>query len=155
MKSAKSKIAKSIYYHTFRSRLASRIHPFISPSGFISLSPKSLFNFLLNLYITPCVGKIFKFMEFTFLENALNLGTQNSTPSSSCRHILGRSKILIPPGSVFSKICFSQQQKGEEETMICFIKIQSENMKLTRNIRLFIFCMICNFFKCDGFTVFK
>ena len=33
------------------------------------------------------------------------------------------------------------------------INIQSENMKITWNIRLFTFCMICIFFKCDGFTV--
>ena len=25
-------------------------------------------------------------------------------------------------------------------------------MNITWNIRLFTFCMICNFFKCDGFT---
>ena len=37
--------------------------------------------------------------------------------------------------------------------MIYFIKIQSENMKMTLNIRLFIFCMICNFSKYDDFTV--
>ena len=38
-------------------------------------------------------------------------------------------------------------------SMICFIKIQSENMNMTWNISLFIFCMICNFSKCDGFSV--
>ena len=37
--------------------------------------------------------------------------------------------------------------------MIYFIIIQSENMKMTWDINLFIFCMICHFFKCDGFTV--
>ena len=41
--------------------------------------------------------------------------------------------------------CFPQQQKGVEETMICFIKIQSENMKMNLNIRFFMFSMICNF----------
>ena len=35
------------------------------------------------------------------------------------------------PGSIFSKICFSRQQKGVYKTMICFIKIQSENLKIT------------------------
>ena len=53
----------------------------------------------------------------------------------------------------FLKFCFPQQPKGVEKTMICFIKIQSENIKITWNIRLFIFCIICNFSKCDGFTV--
>ena len=37
--------------------------------------------------------------------------------------------------------------------MICFIKIQSENMKMTWNISLFTFCMICNFSRCDGLAV--
>ena len=65
--------------------------------------------------------------------------------SSSYHFTLGRGKSLIPLGSIFLKICFSQQQKGVEETMICFTKIQSENMKVTWNIRLFIFCTLCNF----------
>ena len=47
----------------------------------------------------------------------------------------------------------SPKQKGMEKTMIHFIKIQSENMKMTWNIILFIFCMICNFSKCDNFIV--
>ena len=42
-----------------------------------------------------------------------------------------------------------------DETMICFIKIQSENLMMTWNLRSFIFCKICNFFKCDGFTICK
>ena len=37
--------------------------------------------------------------------------------------------------------------------MICFIKIQTENMKTTWNMRLYMFCMICNFSKYDGFIV--
>ena len=45
--------------------------------------------------------------------------------------------------------------KGVEETIICFIKIQSENMKITWNISLIIFCMIFNFSKRDGFTVMR
>ena len=114
---------------------------------------------LVEFYIIPCVGKRFKSMEFTILENALILDifthappTQNSPPIF-CPHTLGRRKLLIPLGTILSKICFPQQQKGVEETMICFIKIQSENMKMTWNIRFFIFCMIWNFYKCDDFTV--
>ena len=49
---------------------------------------------------------------------------------------LDRRKLLILTGSIFWKICFPQQQKGVEETMICFIKIWSENMKMTWNIKL-------------------
>ena len=55
-------------------------------------------------------------MVLTILENSLNLGifthapfpTQNSPPSSY-RHIPGRRKLLIPLGSIFSKIYFPQQ----------------------------------------------
>ena len=63
---------------------------------------------------------------------------------------------LSPPLKTWGRIFWksvSPKTKGVEETMICFIKIQSENMKMTWNISLFIFCMIFNFSKCDGFTV--
>ena len=53
----------------------------------------------------------------------------------------------------FFENLFSEQWKEVEETMTCFIKIQAENMKMTWDIRLFVFCMIYNFFKCDGVTV--
>ena len=59
---------------------------------------------------------------------------------------------LKTPGKIFSK-SVSPKAEGAEEAMICVIKIQSENMKMTWNISLFTFCMICNFFKCDGFIV--
>ena len=104
------------------------------------------------------MGIIFKFMEFTFLENALIRGIFNVSPLSKLAPKFLSShprqkEITHSPGRVLSKICFPQQQKGFEETMICFIKIQSENMKMTWNMRFFIFYMICNFFKCDGFTI--
>ena len=38
----------------------------------------------------------------------------------------------------FFENLFPQQQKGVEVTMICFIKIQSENMEMAWNIKLFI-----------------
>ena len=76
----------------------------------------------------------------------LHLSTENC-PQGSYHHILGTWKLLIPPGSIFLKIRSPQQQRGVEETMIGFIKIRSENMKMTWNISLFIFCMICNFFQ--------
>ena len=72
--------------------------------------------------------------------------TQN-LPSNFCHQILGRRKLLVTPGSILSKMCFSQRQKGVEKTMICFIKIHSENMKMTWNIMFFMYRMICSFFK--------
>ena len=44
------------------------------------LSPECLLSFLSNLCMPPCVGKNFKFMMFTFLENALNLGVFTHAP---------------------------------------------------------------------------
>ena len=58
-------------------------------------------------------------MVFTFLENALNL----------CIFTQGRIP-LKTPGRMFWK-SVSRKTKMVEETMICFIKIQSENMKMT------------------------
>ena len=79
-------------------------------------------------------GRNFKFMEFTFLENALNLRIFTHAPFPTQNSRQNNLKIRFP-----------QQQKGVEKTMICFIKIQSENRKVAWNIRLFIFCMIFNF----------
>ena len=41
------------------------------PRAINSLSPECLLNIFSNFYIPPCVGEVFIFMEFTFLENAL------------------------------------------------------------------------------------
>ena len=35
---------------------------------------------LKHVYTPPCVGKSYKFMMFTFLENALNLGIFTHAP---------------------------------------------------------------------------
>ena len=121
------------------------------------LYPECFLNFLWNLYISPWLGKIFKFMcahskkmhwILTFF-----LIPSHSTPYSKLfpKSLLSprqAEKLLISPDSIFHKICFPQQQKREEETMIGLTKIKSGNMKMTWNIRLFTFCMICNFIKC-------
>ena len=94
-----------------------------------------------NVCIPPCMRKIFQFMVFTFLENALNICIFTHAP-------VPHSKLQAG----FFENLFYPKTKGVEKTMICCIKIQSENMKMTWNIRLFIFCMIYNFSKYDGFT---
>ena len=71
--------------------------------------------------------------------------TQN-LPPNSCHHTLGRRKLVIVPVSIFTKICFLQHQEEVEETIISFIKIQSKSIKITWDIGLLIFCMICIFF---------
>ena len=58
----------------------------------------------INLYIPPSVGKAFKFMVFTFLENVLNL-------------------------CIFTHAPAFPKQEGMVKTMIWFIKIQSEKYK--------------------------
>ena len=111
----------------------------------LSLSPELLLIFLSNLYSPLCVTKILKFMVFTFLENALNVGIFSHAPHhsklapSSCHHTLGKGKLLILPGSIISKIFFPQQQKEMEEAMICYMEIQSKNIKMTWKIRLLVF----------------
>ena len=94
-------------------------------------------------YIPLCVGKNFQFMVFT-LENEFNLCIFTHAPVLHSKLQVQFFENLFPPRA---------KNKGVEETMICFIKIQSENMKMTWNISLFICCMIYNFSKCDGFTV--
>ena len=78
-------------------------------------------------------------MVFTILENALNIDISTHAP-------IPHSKLQAE----YFENLFPSQQKRVDKTMICFIKIQSENMKMTWNI---IFCMIYNFSKCVGFTV--
>ena len=82
--------------------------------------------------------RFFKFMMFAFLENALNLGIFTHA--------------LVPYSKLQAELFKNLFQKEMEKTVTCFIKIQSENMKMTRNIRLFIFCRIFNFSKCNDFT---
>ena len=79
--------------------------------------------------------KIASFMDFLFLENAfikafllMPLPTQNSPPRS-CHHSRGRRKLLILSGSLLSKICFPQQQKIVEETMI-FLTVSKFSQKI-------------------------
>ena len=97
-------------------------------------------------YVPPCVGKIFQFIVFTFLENALNLLIFFHAP-------VPQSKLQVE----FFENLFPPRQKGWRKLWFAFIKIQSENIKMTWKINLFklfyFFCMICSFFKCDGFTV--
>ena len=76
-------------------------------------------------------------MVFT-LENALNLAIFTHAPVTY-------SKLQVQ--------FFDNMFKGLEETMICFIKIKSDDVKMTWNFILFTFFMIYNFSKCDGLTV--
>ena len=106
-------------------------HIALNSLGFY-LSPECLLNFLWLIHFTKC-GENFSVYG---VENALKLCIFTHAP-------IPQSKLVFPP-----------RWKGwMDETIICFIKIQSEKIKMTWNISLHIFCMICNFSKCDGFTV--
>ena len=60
---------------------------------------------------------------------------------------------LKSPGKNFWK-SISPKTEGVEEAMICFIKTQSQNMKMTWNTSIFPFGLFpCNFSKYDGFTI--
>ena len=129
-----NKMVNNVVYHPCLSRLASSIHLSFFFKLRRVLSLQNACWIFSSLYIPPCIGKNFQIMVFTLRENALNrfllipqFPTQNS-----------RQKFL--------KICFSQDERGGE-TMICFIKIKLEIMKMTWNIGLFILCMIYDFFK--------
>ena len=91
------------------------------------------------------MGNFFQFVVFTFLENALNLNFFVFTQASVLQ-----SKLQV---EYFENLFPFPKTKWVEETMICLIKIQSGNVKMTWNISLFMFCMICNFSKFDDFTV--
>ena len=98
-------------------------------------------------------------MEFTLLENALIRGIFTHTPPHSklAPKFLSsgprQKEITHSPRQYSFEIQFSPTAEKDGGNYDYFIKIQSENMKMTWKIRFFIFCMICNFFKCDGFTI--
>ena len=119
-----NKWVNSIVYNLCPSLLASGTHPyFFKLFRVLSLS-RMLFSILSDLYIPPCVGKKFQFMLFT-LENELNLCIFTHAPAPHSKLQVQFFENLFPPRS---------NNKGVEETMIYFIKIQSENMKMTWNI---------------------
>ena len=72
-------------------------------------SPECLLNFLSIFYITPCMGKSFKFMVFKFLDNALNIGifTHVSLPHAHLKlfpkFLHGEWNYLFPRAAFFRK----------------------------------------------------
>ena len=90
-----------------------------------------------NLCIPPCVGKTFKIYCVRIPRKCIEsrhfysypLPTQNSRQN-------------------FLKICFPQQKKGMEKTTLCFIKIQSENMKMFGASGYLYFVQLAIFSKC-------
>ena len=136
-----NKLVNSVVYHLCPSILTSGIHPYF----FKLLRVLSLSRMLVQFSVTCIfqhVWENFQFMMFT-LENELNLCIFTHAPVPHSKLLVQFFENLFPPRA---------KNKRVEETMICFIKIQSENMKIW-NISSFICCMIYNFSKCDGFIV--
>ena len=79
-------------------------------------------------------------MVFTILEKALILGIFGHVPVSHAKLQTEFFENLFPPAA----------ERGGENYDLLY-QILSENMKISWNIRLFIFCMTCSFSKCDGF----
>ena len=93
------------------------------------LEPK---NRLRELYSSMC-GKDFSIYGVSFPENHW----------INAFLLMPQSLPLKNPGKMFWK-CFLQDRRVEE-AMICSVKIQPENMKMTWNISLFPFGMIAIF----------
>ena len=99
-----------------------------------------------NLYVSPCVGDIFQFYGSHIPRRYIE-----SMEFYSC--FSSPSKI---PCRIFWKSVFLKT-KRVEETIICFIQIQLENLKMTETLiylnyfTFFVWFVV--FFKCDGFTV--
>ena len=135
-----NKLVNSVVYHLCPSILASGIHLYF----FKLLWILSLSRMLVKFSLTCIFHHVWeKFFNLWCSHQKMNcIFTHNLVPHSKLQVTFFEN--LFPPRA---------KNNGVEETMICFIKIQSENMKMTWNIGLFICCMIYNFCKCDGFTV--
>ena len=120
------KLANSVFYHPCPSRLASGICPYFFKLLRVLPLSRMLVEFS-DLYIPPCVGKSFQYMVFTF-ENSLNLCIFTHCPVLHLELQVQFFENLFP---------LRAKNNRAEETMIYFIKIQSENMKMTWNISLF------------------
>ena len=136
-------MGNSLDYHSCPSRLAHKyiLSYFNKPSRALSLSLNNACWIFSQAFKLHHVWENFSnfwsshYYKMHWFEALLLMPL--STSPSSCHHVL--RKLFIPPGSILSKICFPQQQKEVEETMLWFMKVQSENVKMTWNIRFLCF----------------
>ena len=136
-----NKLVNSFVYHPCPSRLASMITSF-----HISLNSRVLS--LSRMLVEFPLICIFHISHFSIHGAQITRKFIESVHIYWCPISPLKSSFRISWKSV------SHNTKGVEETMNCFIKIQSENMKMSWDFSFFILCMICNFSKfCDGFTV--
>ena len=128
-------------------------HISINSIGFY-LSPECLLNCLSNFYIPPRVGKVFKLMEFPISRKCIDsrhfylcLSPLKTQPQVLVITPKAEGNYSFPQVAIFQKsVAPSSRKRSRKDIIICFIKFQSENLKMSWNIRFFIFCMIWNFF---------
>ena len=121
----RNKLVNSVFYHLFLQDQPNlrdtSFHSSLNSLGFYI--SRMLVEFSLTCIFQHVWEKVFLFMVFLFLENALNLA-----------FLLMASSPTQKPRQNFFKICFPKAE-GVGEAMICSIKIQSENIKITWNTK--------------------
>ena len=113
----------TVDYHPILSQLTKRIHPLIflwTPKGFIS--PESLLNFFLNLYIQPWLRKSFEciilgLLANTFVSQKIEFVHLYSYPQAKLSPKFlslppGRRKLPIPTKQCFLEIIFYSAEIG-------------------------------------------
>ena len=108
------------------------------------LNPQVRTKKLVNsVFYHPCPSRLAsRIHPFIFLLTLLTHIPRKSLNLCFFTHApVPHSKLLVE----FFENLFPPRQKGLEEAMICSVKIQSENMKMTWNISLFPFGMIAIF----------
>ena len=122
------------------------------------LSPEFLLNFFSNFYIPPCLRKIFKFMEFIFIENALIWGifTQPLSHSKLAPTFLssrpGQKEITHSPRQHSSKIFFPEQHKRVEETIFALSKLSQKMWRWLGTLGFLYFAWFVLFFQMWWFS---
>ena len=115
--------------------------------------------FLKLLYCTMCEKKIQIYgvhipSKSTESSNFYLCPSPLKTPPNSCDLPYRQKRIIHPPRKHPFENLFPTQQKGVEKNygLICQNSVRKYESDLKHHA-FFIFCMIYNFFKCDGFTV--
>ena len=130
----------------------------------LSLSRMFVEFFLKPVYSTMMVGKNFQIYGIYISRKCVEaflpmppsqwkLSSKFLSSPSSLPACQAEGNYSFPIDSAFSKI--PQQQKGMEETLVCFIKIQSENLNMTWNISFLYFVRFLNFSNVAALGFFK
>ena len=139
-----NKLVNSVSYHPCPSRLASGIHPFIYFFKLRSILSLQNACWILSDFYIPTRGGGGRFSIYGVHIH------RKCVESISFTHVpVPHLKLQVE----FFENLFPPRQKEWRKLWNFSIKTQSEIMKMIWNISFFKFCMICNFPKCDGFTV--